>query len=1257
MRRTRTYKLFRDTKTKVLNITTSLVMVASSLGGAMPLFLVHPALAASAGDVEIVAAMPDPSPNNPEYVTVENLTASSINLNNWKVDTHTISATTALGAGSTATICENGTGAANCTSGYSISTVGLNNKGDTVTLYDGSGNQIDQVSYTEDQVTRGQEITFAHAPAVTPNLTAGDFATWDNSPAFKGIDVGFSADDFGTVSNVTVNVTRADGSHVIKTADTGILNLLSNKASLTTASAPIIVQPGTYDEADGYWNPQTYTGLTTTSNWDATTEPTSVTVTVTGENGTRSVTMSPLTETAGASFTSLLPTNQPPTIALTNPTPADNSLVGDSFSVGYEANDDHGFKAIVVGLYDAAGTTYLRDCTMATNVASTQYTGTCTVDTTGLTTGNYTVEARVQDSDGVYGTTAKRTVFIDRTAPEVSFTTPTPADDSYLNGNFTAAFTASDNYQLKNLTVALYNTDGTLASSNFYAVSNVQIPNWSGTYTFDLSNIADGTYVIKLRAQDMAGNYATDAVRTIHIDRTAPTVTLAAPTEGSYLQGSSNPVIGTVQDAHILGYAVVLADGTTSGPNDPTFTLDPSSPLLAVGYTNVQGQTLGNLDTTHLAEGQYTIVLAAIDQASNISWTVSHVTVDHTKPTATFTSSTSNPTPNGYVNGDFVVGYDVRDNDMLRSVNVALFDTDPHHTNHWAANCYSNSSETTNEDTGTCTVHLPASLPDGTYYAQVGGRDAAGLWTVNAKRTIYVQRAVPVQPTDLKVHYQYDSSYISDGSTLWQSAKPGNNNLELTWSGEAGDWVTGHHILATYPDGTTNVGYQGPNTNAWLNLNGFGQHGNGKYTYSVVAVNPNGESVASSPFTLYYDTQSPTASFTSSVPTAVNGNFQVTGVADDNVGLSSAFFDVRDTTGWVAGCVAGTFDITYTSDHKHADLSCTINTSHLVDGQTYTVRIHAADNTQHYGGGSQQQVTFDTTRPTVAFTTPTNFSSPFKAGPNVTVNASDTGSGLGIFVIHAYNAADNSAAQFCTASTTELAAGSMSCDLSDLPDGTYYLLAGANDKAGNNATVNSGNFIIDSKAPALTINPSTGTDTTPTLTGTTDDDPAVVVSVALDGGTAQAATNNGDGTWSFLVASPLSIGKHTVAVTATDLAGNATQETATVTVEQVVSPQVRGANTGGQNTNGSQTVTVAPNHDGHVLGASTTTVDTSSDTGDTNAADNGKVRGDNTVKLQNASDTKGGQFLGLGWWWLLILAVVLGLGWFVLAAYRRSDED
>jgi hypothetical protein len=615
-----------------------------------------------------------------DWVELYNTTDSSISLNGWKVEDSS-SKIADLDSSLNA-------------HGFLKISVGkrLNGPGDIITLIH-DNNHKTSVAYGDatDAVVAapGDGETAGHLPDGTgawqimsvptpgaanqsnvvtpvPSLEAEDFDTWDNSPSFEGFNVGFAVKDFGKVTSVTVDVTRADDSHVTKTAGSAMLSYLSDATILKQASAPLIIQPGTYDETtDTYWNPQAKVP------WTDATKPKSVTITVVGENGTKSVTNN--TFLAGDSpahpaYESMLPlVDQAPTIALVSPTPVENALVGDSIDVGYEATDDHGFKAVVVGLYDTAGATYLRDCTMATNMAVIHYAGTCSINTSGLSTGNYTIEARVQDSSGAYGTEARRVVFIDRTAPEVSFISPTPVDGSHLATNFTASFAATDNYQLRNITAALYNTDGSPASTDFYAASNLQVADWAATYNFDIGGLADGTYILKLRAQDMAGNYATDAVRTIRLDRTAPTVpTQLLPINRGYSKANDFYFDWTDSDDESPVTYEFQSSQNSHTTND---TLDTGVwNNIASGNAEQKNLLESRIHSTGASDGVWYWQVRAIDAAGNkSSWTpVWKMTLDTNAPTTTIAA------PKDLVGNTFTVSGDAKDNLSLNRVYVQL---------------------------------------------------------------------------------------------------------------------------------------------------------------------------------------------------------------------------------------------------------------------------------------------------------------------------------------------------------------------------------------------------------------------------------------------------------------------------------------------------------------------------------------------------------------------------------------------------------
>lgn len=621
------------------------------------------------------------------------------------------------------------------------------------------------------------------------------------------------------------------------------------------------------------------------------------------------------------------------------------------------------------------------------------------------------------------------------------------------------------------------------SSTNPHTASGVLDTNLWHSQTLTSSTIHsvgahDGTWYWQVRAIDAAGNKsAWTPVWHMTIDTHAPAGVISTPSVNGYVNtrqtGNILTVKGTSTDN--LGLNRVLVQLLTSKHGAI------QNKTIHLSGTSDDWQATFNTNNLHLADGKYAVIASFDDNAGNVYKTdYVDFTLDNTKPVAKFTSATDNPNPNGYYNGDFQVGYDVSDNYMLKSVNVSLFDTDSSHTNHYAANCYGKSNESADDDSGTCSVHL-GSLPDGKYYVAIQGQDAAGLWTVAATRTVYIQHSVPAAPTSPFFKFQYDSGDITN-PYLYYTTKSGGNNLLMGWKAPIG-WVTGYQIQTVYPNGDRyNLNYDGhggTNPWAWINWN-FGKHGQGAYIYSARAQNPNGWGPWSNTATLYYDTESPTGYFTDSsynhkeTPAQyVNGNFWVYGVASDNVALHDAFFDVRDANGAAAGCVPGTFSSSAPIDGATSvKIKCQINTANLKDGQTYTLRIHASDKTQHYGGGQNTPITIDRDAPTATLSLPDGS----LYGKNVLQSIRVMGdlydnSGHFHYVVHLLDANGNEVpiTQQPGALTSNTTNGEVrGFTTANLGDGDYSVYIVITDAAGNSTTSNTVKFTVDNTAPALT---------------------------------------------------------------------------------------------------------------------------------------------------------------------------------------------
>ena len=204
-------------------------------------------------------------------------------------------------------------------------------------------------------------------------------------------------------------------------------------------------------------------------------------------------------------------------------------------------------------------------------------------------------------------------------------------------------------------------------------------------------------------------------------------------------------------------------------------------------------------------------------------------------------------------------------------------------------------------------------------------------------------------------------------------------------------------------------------------------------------------------------------------------------------------------------------------------------------------------------------------------------------------------------------------------------------------EGSYTLHVRALDNAGNTGDVATGNVVVDTTPPEVTITSVTSTGNTPTITGTAE--LGTVLSVTFNGVTS--AIVNNDGAWSFTSPTALSNGTYAFAITATDEANNVTTGNTNVVVA-VAAPAAAQTFT-------VTPATISPAANQGVLGEST----------DDQAAQSGAadVAGTSDDKSADSEANKGTIF-GIAWyWWILILAALAALAWFIIGAIRRRNEE
>ena len=230
----------------------------------------------------------------------------------------------------------------------------------------------------------------------------------------------------------------------------------------------------------------------------------------------------------------------------------------------------------------------------------------------------------------------------------------------------------------------------------------------------------------------------------------------------------------------------------------------------------------------------------------------------------------------------------------------------------------------------------------------------------------------------------------------------------------------------------------------------------------------------------------------------------------------------------------------------------------------YTALAEQTNVASETGTSAPVTFTIDTTAPSVSIDTPaspTNDSTPTLTG-GVGVEAGDDanvavtiyeGSSLGGPVVASGNAS--------------LSAGSWSFTPAALGDGTYTAQAVQEDQAGNVGKSTAVSFTVDTKGPAVTLNPPAAftNDTTPTLTGaagvSAGDDASVAVTIYEGSSTAgqPVATNNvtpTGATWSFTTPTALAPGTYTAQAVQEDDAGNVTRSAALTFTVDTTAPAV-----------------------------------------------------------------------------------------------------
>ncbi|MFD3284916.1 BapA/Bap/LapF family large adhesin [Alteromonas macleodii] len=800
-------------------------------------------------------------------------------------------------------------------------------------------------------------------------------------------------------------------------------------------------------------------------------------------------------------------------------------------------------STVTLTITDSAGNTQ-------TVTATVQADGTYSVDIPAeLAEGEFTVNASVTDEAGNTATT-DTTGVIDTTAPSITI-------DTIATGNDTTPTLSGTTDTTPGSTVTLTITDS--AGNTQTVTATVQA---DGTYSVDVpAELAEGEFTVNASVTDEAGNTATTDTAGV-IDTTVPLITIDTIATGN----DTTPTLSGTTDA---------APGSTV-----TLTITDSAGVTQTVTAIVQADGTYSADVpSELAEGEFTVNATVTDEAGNTANADAQGAIDVTAPTISLNDPGINgdatPTLSGLT-------------DAVPGSTITLTVTD-------SAGVTQTFTTTVLAD-GTFTVEVPNAVAEGTYSVTAEVTDGAGNTAQATASGDYdstspsttVNQPAPTNDTTPNVSGETDAPPGSEVVIVVTDSE-GNEQTIVTTVGADGTFnedvpaelSEGEYtvdVTVTTPAGnssTTTVTGEIDTTAPIISLDPIGSTND-----DTPVINGDTDAEPGAIVTLEIvhsdgTTQTLTAtvqedgSFSAEVPQALaNGDFTVTATVSDVAGntASTSIDAVINTQGpnvviETGSPTNGSEGIGGSSDAPNSEVVVVITDS---DGNSQTITGTTDENgnfnvafppgseegeyeievtvTDENGNSSTATATtvLDTTPPIVNIDpqTDTNDTTPTISGNTDLPAGSEV-------VITVTDSQGNT--QTVTAVVDEN--GNFSADVEEaLAQGNYEVSVEATDAAGNTTTAvdNSGN--IDTTAPALSLDSQTdGSDTTPTISGSTDLPPGSTVTIVVTDSAGNTQTidavvdENGD--FSVDVQTPLTEGEYTVEASATDEAGNTTTVT------------------------------------------------------------------------------------------------------------------
>jgi hypothetical protein len=813
--------------------------------------------------------------------------------------------------------------------------------------------------------------------------------------------------------------------------------------------------------------------------------------------------------------------------AVTVTQPADGSMVSTATPVlsGTAGDATGDGSSVEVSVYVGGTATG----TPAQRMSAARVGTTWSVQVGTLADGAYTVQAVQTDAAGNTGRSASSRFMVDTSAPSVAVTEP-PAGAVVATRTPSIAGNAGDAPgDAVGVAVELY--AGTSATGT--PAQTLTTTRSGAAWSVTPAPLADGTYTIRARQSDAAGNVGTSAARTFALQADAPQVTLDQPVEGSVLATRTPTVSGTASDRQ--GDAGTVSVRIFSGAEASGVPVQSLSAARSGSSWSVTAAALA--EGTYTAQAEQSSAGGAIGRSAAVTFTVdthvAAVTIDQPLPGAHVADAT--PTMSGTA-GTGITASTI--------VTVRL----------WAGTTTGgNALQTlTTTRSGAQWSVTAATVDDGTYTAQA----------TQATQATTAGATVSSPP----VTFAVDTTAPALTLTA-PAAGSATNDPTPRLAGSAGT-APGDETAVTVEVYTGNSATGAPAQSVSTGVSGGGWQtspaplADGVYTARAVQRDRAGNVASTVPVTFTVDTAAPALTLTQPAPGELltGGSVALAGGAGTAPG-DAGTVTVRVYAGVDA---SGAPVATRTATRSGGTWSTTV--TGLGDG-TYTAQAEQADAAGNAGRSAPVTFRLDGAPPAVSLTAPEDGGAladptPTIAGRGGTAPDDDT-----FVTVRLWSGGSAAGPPLQTLVAPVDAGGGFAVEPAALTDGVYTVAAEQLDVSGNTGRSPARSFTVDTAAPAvgLDVPPDGGTVTerAPQLSGPAGSaagDAAIIEVEIYDGpGTVGVPMRTfsapvSAGRWS-VTSIPLADGQYAVRATQRDAADNVGSASGIFTV-RVAAPVV-----------------------------------------------------------------------------------------------------